>query len=106
MSEKLISLKMKKVRYLNKNKSGESKNKSDESKNKSEESKTKVEEGKNNDKSNNDIEDLTKEEKVQMDNLKKTYFIQDEEVDKLPMSLAGAYSSFSGSEAHNGKLQL
>lgn len=97
-----------------KTKSDESKTKSDESKSKSDESKTKVEEGKNksdenknNDKSNNnDIEDLTKEEREQMDNLKKTYFIQDEEVDKLPMSLAGAYSSFSGSEAHNGKLQF
>jgi ribonucleoside-diphosphate reductase alpha subunit len=36
----------------------------------------------------------------------KKYFIIPEEVDKLPMSLAGAYSSFVGSPAANGQLQF
>lgn len=36
----------------------------------------------------------------------KKYMIISEEVDKLPMSLAGAYSSFVGSPAANGQLQF
>lgn len=36
----------------------------------------------------------------------KKYMIIPEEVDKLPMSLAGAYSSFVGSPAANGQLQF
>ena len=53
-----------------------------------------------------ELEDLTEDEKTQMDTLKNNNFIHPDEVEKLPMSLAGAYSSFVGSEAHNGKLQF
>jgi ribonucleotide reductase alpha subunit len=47
-----------------------------------------------------------KEAKKQVEQLKKEYFIYQDEVDKLPMGLAGAYSTFVGSPASEGKLQF
>ena len=51
-------------------------------------------------------EDKTEEEVSQMNTLKKQYFIYQDEVDKLPMGLAGAYSTFVGSPASQGELQF
>ena len=51
-------------------------------------------------------EDKTEEENVQMNTLKKQHFIYQDEVDKLPMGLAGAYSTFVGSPASQGELQF
>lgn len=50
-------------------------------------------------------EQLTEEEQQHMQNLKEQHFIYLDEVEKLPMGLAGAYSSFVGSPAYEGKLQ-
>jgi ribonucleotide reductase alpha subunit len=47
-----------------------------------------------------------KETKKQVEQLKKEYFIYQDEIDKLPMGLAGAYSTFIGSPASEGKLQF
>ena len=41
-----------------------------------------------------------------MKELQEKYFIYKDEVEKLPMSLAGAYSTFVGSPASNGQLQF
>ncbi len=48
----------------------------------------------------------TTEEVEQMAELQAKHFIYPEEVEKLPMGLAGAYSSFVGSPASNGQLQF
>lgn len=48
----------------------------------------------------------TPEENAQMVELKAKHFIYPDEVEKLPMGLAGAYSSFIGSPASNGQLQF
>ena len=52
----------------------------------------------------NSIE-FTEEERDKLKELETKYFIYKDEVEKLPMSLAGAYSSFVGSPASEGKLQ-
>lgn len=49
-------------------------------------------------------EPLTPEETVRIDELRDEHFIIEEEM-KLPRTVAGAYSSFVGSPASNGKLQ-
>lgn len=51
-------------------------------------------------------EDKTEEEVSQMNTLKEQHFIYQDEVDKLPMGLAGAYSTFVGSPASQGELQF
>jgi ribonucleotide reductase alpha subunit len=48
----------------------------------------------------------TEEETAHMETLKMENFIIEEEVSKLPMQYAGAYSSFMGSPAQEGKLQF
>lgn len=50
-------------------------------------------------------ETLTEQEQSDMRELKEKYFIYPDEVEKLPMSLAGAYSTFVGSPASEGHLQ-
>jgi ribonucleotide reductase alpha subunit len=50
-------------------------------------------------------EQLTDEEITTLTTLRDQHFIYPDEVEKLPMSLAGAYSSFIGSPAYEGKLQ-
>ena len=50
--------------------------------------------------------DRTAEETEQMEHLQYTYCIYPDEVEKLPMKLAGAYSSFVGSPASEGQLQF
>ena len=54
--------------------------------------------------SQNQTEDYNQLAK-EADMLKKQYFIYDDEIEKLPMGLAGAYSTFVGSPASEGKLQ-
>ena len=54
----------------------------------------------------NKSDPLTEEETTTMNQLQEQYFIYPDEVDKLPMSLAGAYSSFVGSPSYDGKLQF
>ena len=49
--------------------------------------------------------ELTEEDHKRIDELKKTYFIIDEEL-KLPNQYAGAYSSFVGSPLSEGKFQF
>ena len=49
--------------------------------------------------------ELSEEETNRINELKKTYFIIDEEL-KLPNQYAGAYSSFVGSPLYEGKLQF
>ena len=51
-------------------------------------------------------EEFTEEEADKMKELQEKYFIYKDEVEKLPMSLAGAYSTFVGSPASNGQLQF
>jgi ribonucleotide reductase alpha subunit len=50
--------------------------------------------------------EFTPEDKDKLVELETKYFIYKDEVEKLPMSLAGAYSSFVGSPASEGKLQF
>lgn len=50
--------------------------------------------------------DRTPDETVQMEHLQTTYCIYPDEVEKLPMKLAGAYSSFVGSPTSEGQLQF
>ena len=51
-------------------------------------------------------EDKTEEEVSQMNTLKEQHFIYQDEVDKLPMGLAGSYSTFVGSPSSQGELQF
>ena len=51
-------------------------------------------------------EDKTEEETSQMNILKKQHFIYQDEIDNLPMGLAGAYSTFVGSPTSQGELQF
>jgi ribonucleotide reductase alpha subunit len=51
-------------------------------------------------------EEFTEDDATKMKELQEKYFIYKDEVEKLPMSLAGAYSSFVGSPASNGQLQF
>ena len=50
--------------------------------------------------------EFTNEEKEKMLELKDKYFIYPDEIEKLPMSHAGAYSTFIGSPASQGLLQF
>jgi ribonucleotide reductase alpha subunit len=49
--------------------------------------------------------ELTEDDKARIEELKKTYFIIDEEL-KLPNQFCGAYSSYMGSPISEGKLQF
>lgn len=51
-------------------------------------------------------EDLTDEETNTINRLQEEHFIYPDEVEKLPMGLAGAYSTFVGSPASEGQLQF
>ena len=55
--------------------------------------------------SNNNNGELTEEDKQRMNELKKQYFIIDDEL-KLPNQFAGSYSSYCGSPISEGKMQF
>jgi ribonucleoside-diphosphate reductase alpha chain len=50
--------------------------------------------------------EFTPEDEQKMKELQEKHFIYKDEVEKLPMSLAGAYSTFVGSPASKGQLQF